>query len=151
MLPTDINDTITKYWNAFNTYDLDTVMTCFSDGAVYQPGDGKTHKGKEGIRAAFKPQFDRAFGAMRFEEHDRVIDVVNRKLVLRYVCRHDISRAKPRGLGEALQKFVVRCAVGNRFGWQGVDVFHFNAEGKIKEKYTYAWYGSRPHLQRELG
>lgn len=151
MLPTDINDTITKYWDAFNAYDLDTVMTCFSDGAVYQPGDGKTHKGKEEIRAAFEPQFNRAFGAMRFEEHDRVIDVANRKLVLRYVCRHDISHVKPRGLGGALQKFVVRWAVGNRFGWQGVDVFHFNAEGKIKEKYTYAWFGSRPHLQRELG
>ena len=40
---TQIVETIKKYWDAFNANDLDTVMTCFSDDAIYQPGDGKTH------------------------------------------------------------------------------------------------------------
>jgi hypothetical protein len=58
---------------------------------------------------------------------------------------------KPRGLVMALLKIVARWVYGEKFGWQGVDVFHFDADGKIKEKFTYGWYGSRPHLQRELG
>jgi ketosteroid isomerase-like protein len=148
---TQIVDTINKYMDAFNANDLDTVMTCFSDDAIYQPGDGKTHKKKAEIRVAFEPQFDYAFGAMRFDELDRIIDVENRKLTIRYVCRHDISQMKPRGLFMSLGKIVLRLVYGEKFGWQGVDVFHFDAEGKIKEKYSYSWFGSRPHFQRELG
>jgi ketosteroid isomerase-like protein len=148
---TQLIETIKKYWDAFNANDLDSVMTFFSDDAIYEPGDGKTHRGKAEIRAAFEPQFDYALGAMRFDELDRVIDVENRKVTIRYVCRHDISQMKPRGLSMALLKFVGRLVYGDRFGWQGVDVFHFDADSKIKEKYTYGWYGSRPHLQRELG
>jgi ketosteroid isomerase-like protein len=148
---TQIVETIKKYWEAFNANDLDIVMTCFSDDAIYQPGDGKTHKGKAEIRTAFEPQFNGAYGAMRFDEHDRIIDVENRKLAIRYVCRHDISQMKPRGLVMALLKIVAPLVYGEKFGWQGVDVFHFDAEGKIKEKYTYSWFESRPHLQRELG
>ncbi len=151
ILPPEINETITKYWNAFNANDLDSVMTCFSNDAVYQPGDGKTHKGKAEIRAAFEPQFDFAFGAMRFDEVDRVSDDENRKLTIRYICRDDISQMKPRGLVMALLKIVARLVYGEKFGWHGVDVFHFDADGKIKGKFTYAWYGFRPHLQRELG
>ena len=148
---TQIVETIKKYWEAFNANDLDIVMTCFSDDAIYQPGDGKTHKGKAEIRTAFEPQFNGAYGAMRFDEHDRIIDVENRKLTIRYVCRHDISQMKPRGLFMSLGKILLRLVYGEKFGWQGVDVFHFDAEGKIKEKYSYSWFGSRPHLQRELG
>jgi hypothetical protein len=58
---------------------------------------------------------------------------------------------KPRGLFMSLGKIVLRLVYGEKFGWQGVDVFHFGAEGKIKEKYSYSWFGSRPHFQRELG
>jgi len=148
---TQIVDTINKYMDAFNANDLDAVMTAFSEDAIYQPGDGNTHKGKAEIRAAFEPQFDYAFGGMRFDELDRIIDVENRKLTIRYVCRHDISQMKPRGLFMSLGKIVLRLVYGEKFGWQGVDVFHFDAEGKIEEKYTYSWFGFRPHFQRELG
>ncbi len=151
MLPKEINDTITKYWDAFNAMDLDTVMTCFSDDAAYQPGDGKTHRGKAEICAAFEPQFNFSLGAMQFDEHDRVIDVESRKLVLRWVCRHDISHAKPRGLGWSIRKYITQLVIGNRFGWQGVDVFHFDSGGKIKGKFTYAWYGTHPYIERSLG
>jgi len=147
-----IMETITKYWNAFNANDLDTVMICFSDEAVYQPGDGKTHRGKAEIRAGFEPQFNAAFGSMRFDELDRLIDVENRKIAIRYICRHDISHMKPRGLGMTIRKIYAGLTGAERFGWHGVDVFHFDPDGKIKEKYTYGWFGSDgPHLQRELG
>ena len=151
-LATQINDTITRYMDAFNANDLDTVMTCFSDDSIYQPGDGKTHRGKAEIRAAFEPQFNGAWGALRWDEHDRIFDVENRKMAIRYVCRVDISDTKPRGLRMLYRGIVTRLFVGKRFGWQGVDVFHFDADGKIKEKYSYSWYGSNtPHLQPELG
>ncbi len=146
-----IIEMIKKYWDAFNANDLDRVMTFFSDDAVYQPGDGQTHRGKAEIRAVFEPQFDYALGAMRFDEVDRVWDAENRKLTIRYVCRHDISQMKPRGLWMFFVKIVARLVYGEKFGWQGVDIFHFDADGKIKGKFTYAWYGSRMHLQRELG
>lgn len=151
MLSTQINDTITKFTDAFHVNDLDRVMTFFSDDAIYEPGDGRIHRGKAQIRAAFEPQFNGAYGVMRFEDRDRVIDVENRKAAFRWVCRHDISNSKPKGLRMALQKLIVGLTVGDRFGWQGVDVFHFDADGKITGKFTYGWFGNRPHIQRPLG
>jgi len=151
MTAAQIKDTITKFTDAFNVNDLDRVMTFFSDDAVYEPGDGRTHRGKAEIRAAFEPQFNGAYGALRFDVHDLVIDVDNRKAVSRWVSRHDISHAKPRGLVWFLRGIFIWLVYGKRFGWQGVDVFHFDANAKIKGKFTYGWYGSRPHLQRELG
>jgi hypothetical protein len=146
-----IIETIRKFTDAFNVNDLDRVMTFFSDDAVYEPGDGKIHRGKAEIRVAFEPQFNGAFGAMRFDERDMVIDVENRKAAFRWVSRHDISHMKARGLIMALGKIVLRLVVGDRFGWQGVDVFHFDANGKIKGKFTYGTFGFLPHIQRELG
>jgi ketosteroid isomerase-like protein len=148
---TQIIETITKITDAFNVNNLDRVMTFFSDDAVYEPGDGKIHRGKAEIRVALEPQFNGAFGAMRFDERDMVIDVENRKAAFRWVCRVDISQMKPRGLFMALQKILAGLVIGDRFGFQGVDIYQFDADGKIKGKFSYAWYGSRPHLQRELG
>jgi len=151
MLATQINDTITKFTDGFHVNDLDRVMTFFSDDAVYEPGDGWTHRGKAQIHAAFELQFNGAYGAMRFDERDRVIDVENNKSAFRWVCRHDISHSKPKGLVMAFQNHIISLVFGDRFGWQGVDVFHFDADGKIKGKFTYGWFGSRPHIQRTLG
>jgi hypothetical protein len=146
-----IIETITKFTDAFNVNDLDRVMTFFSDDAVYEPGDGKIHRGKAEIRAAFEPQFNGAFGAIRFDERDMVIDVENRKAAFRWVCRHVISHMKPRGLVWFLRGISIRLVLGKKFGWQGVDVFHFDADGKIKGKFSYGKFGSRPHIQRALG
>lgn len=151
MPATQINDTITKFTDAFHANDLDRVMTFFRDDAIYEPGDGRTHRGKAQIRAAFEPQFNGAYGAMRFDERDRVIDVENNKAAFRWVCRHDISHSRPKGLFMAFQKLIVGLLVGDRFGWQGVDVIHFDADGKIKGKFTYGWFGDRPQFQRALG
>jgi ketosteroid isomerase-like protein len=151
MLSAQINETITKFADAFNLNDLERVMTFFSEDAIYEPGDGKSHKGKAQIRAAFEPQFNGVYGAMRFDEHDRVIDAENKKAVFRWVCRHDISQANPGGLIMAFQRLVVGLVIGRKFGWQGLDVFHFNTDGKIKGKFTYGWFGNRPHIQRRLG
>ena len=119
--------------------------------AVYEPGDGKIHRGKVEIRAAFEPQFNGAWGVMRFDERDMVIDVENSKAASCWICRHDISRAKPRGLFLNLRRIITRLVVGDRFGWHSVDIFHFAENGKIKGKYSYGAFGSRPHIERSLG
>lgn len=98
-----------------------------------------------------EPQFNYEYGKIRFDEVDRVIDIESRKAAFRWVGRHDISLARPRGLSKILQKMVASPSVENRFGWQGVDVFHFYSDGRIMGKFTYEWYGSRPIIVRSLG
>lgn len=146
-----LNDRISKFEAAFNANDLEGVMAFFSDAAIYEPGDGRTHRGKAEIRAAFDPQFDASLGTMRFEELDRLIDAEHRKAAVRWVCRHDITRARPRGLPMALRRIAVMLTVGPRFGWIGADVFHFDAENRITAKFSYGTFGTHPLISRVLG
>lgn len=146
----DVGETLDQFVEAFNVNDLDKVMTFFADDAVYRPGDGSEHVGLVAIRWAFEPQFARAFGTMRFDEHDRLIDSVSRKAAIRWVCRHDLAGAKHFRLGLTLQRIGLSLLYGKRFGWEGLDVFHFSEAGKIVGKFTYSNYG-RPLLRKALG
>lgn len=151
MRETEMTAALDRYMNAFNAADLDGVMACFADDAIYEPGDGKSHRGKAQIRAAFEPQFHGAFGAMRFDEDERVIDAEHGTVALRWICRHDLARFQPHGLVNRMQKLAAEGRYGRKFGWHGVDIMHLDANGLITEKYSYAWFGSRPHLQSSLG
>jgi ketosteroid isomerase-like protein len=142
--------TLDGYLDAFNDNDLDRVMSHFAEDAVYLPGNGVERVGRAAIRQEFEPQFRSAYGAMRFDEHDRLVDESSRKAAIRYVCRHDLAHARPLTLAMKIQRIIVRILAGSRFGWEGVDVFHFDAAGKIKHKSTYAGY-TRPRLVKELG
>jgi hypothetical protein len=148
--PVNIRAVIDRFVEAFNVNDLDRVMTFFAADAVYRPGDGSEHRGPSAIRRAFEPQFSAAFGTMRFDEHDRLIDDASRKAAIRWICRHDLAGAKPYSLGLTLQRLAVGVLAGSRFGWEGLDVFHFNEAGKIVGKFTYANY-TRPQLRKDLG
>jgi ketosteroid isomerase-like protein len=144
-----IADALTAFTAAFNRNDLDAVVAAFAGDAEYQPGDGKTHRGHAAIRAAFEPQFTGAFGAMRFDLIEQFVDESTRKATQRWICRHDMTGAHGRRV-PALLRWAIRARHGLRVGWQGVDVFHFDAAGKITGKFTYAGY-SRPRLDRALG
>lgn len=146
----NLREVIDRFVEAFNVNDLDQVMTFFAQDAIYRPGDGSEHRGPAAIRQAFEPQFNAAFGTMRFDEHDRLVDETSGKAVIRWVCRHDLAAAKSYSLALTLQRLVVGLLVGSRFGWEGLDVFHFNEAGKIVGKFTYANY-TRPRLRKELG
>lgn len=145
----EIANRIDTFADAFNRLALDEVMTFFSASAVYEPGDGKRHAGFAAIRAAFEPQFSGAFGGMRFDTRDLVIDVAARKAAFRWVCRHDLDALSAQKPFDRLRRAGMRLLFGGRFAWQGLDVFHFDANGKIVGKFTYGWYGAFPHLQRE--
>ena len=140
---------VDSFTAAFNRNDLDAVMAAFADDAEYRPGDGSVHRGRAAIRAAFAPQFSGAFGAMRFDPEDQLIDEPGRKAALRWICRHDFSGAHGRKMSPLL-KLAIRLRHGTRVGWHGLDVFHFDTAGKITGKYTYANY-DRPKLERALG
>lgn len=138
-----------RFNDVFNRNDLDGVMTYFADGAVYEPGDGTRHVGPAAIRRAFEPQFGGAFGAMRFDVEDQVIDEASGRAAIRWICRHDLSGDKARKMPWFLRAFL-RARHGNRLGWRGIDVFHLDEAGKIVGKFTYAGY-DRPQLRKDLG
>ena len=90
-----IAEVLRAFVDGFNTNSLDDVMDFFADDAVYEPGDGRTHRGRAAIREAFRPQFSHAFGTMRFVVNDQVVDEGARKATIRWVCQHDFATMKP--------------------------------------------------------
>jgi ketosteroid isomerase-like protein len=148
--PRTISQFLDDFTAAFNRNDLDAVIAAFAEDAEYAPGDGRVHRGRAAIRAAFEPQFGGEFGAMRFDLIDRLVDEGARKATLRWICRHDLRGAHGRRVSSAALRWFLRARHGARFGWHGVDVFHFDAQGQITRKFTYAGY-TRPRLDRELG
>ena len=147
MSAAEIRETLNAFVAAFNANDLDRVMSFFADDAVYRPGDATEHRGVAAIRKEFEPQFLGRFGAMRFDEHELLVDAPARKAVSRWTCRHDISGARGKQVSW-VQRLGVRMLLGSHFGWEGLDVFHLDERGKITGKFTYANY-RRPLLQRE--
>jgi hypothetical protein len=139
-----IADVIERFVSGFNRNDLDDVMAFFADDAVYRPGDGSEHRGRDAIRKAFLPQFCGAFGAMRFVVDDRIIDEAARKATIRWVCQHDLTQAAPWP-----RRWLLLGLYGRRSGWRGTDILHFDEQGKITGKFTYASY-RWPRMQRDL-
>lgn len=140
--------TVDRFVAVFNDGDLAAVMEFFADDAVYCPGDGRTVRGRAAIREIFRPQFDGIYGEMFFAVRDVLVDQAARKAAIRWVCHHDLTGAKGRRI-PVLQRLLYRLLYGRRFGWWGNDVFHFDAEGRITAKYTYASY-KRPLVRRDL-
>jgi uncharacterized protein (TIGR02246 family) len=141
-----IAEVLRAFVDGFNTNSLDDVMSFFADDAVYEPGDGRAHRGRDAIREAFRPQFSNAFGTMRFVVNDQVVDETARKAAIRWVCQHDFATTS-----SFLQRLLFKTMFGPRAGWYGTDIFHFDERGKIVGKFSYANYGRRPQLRRDLG
>lgn len=107
-----------EFTQAFNANDLNTVLSYFSETAVYDQFEGELAQGRDAIRAAFKPQFDGSFGKMEFIEEDLLIDSESGKTMISWTCALDTNRG--------------------RAGWRGLDILHFDVSGKIIAKLTYA-------------
>ena len=107
---------VIDFTEAFNREDIDEVMSYFADDAIYDEFNDIRHVGKGAIRAAFEPQFDGAFGRMRFHTEDLFLDV---------------------GAGKAMIRWVLTLQKDTRQGaYRGLDILHFEA-GKLTEKHTY--------------
>ena len=107
----------TRFMAAFNCNDLDTVMSFFTDDAVYDEFNGKRNEGKAAIRAAFTPQFTGAFGSMQFLDEDLFIDSDTGKVMASWRCTLSVK--------------------GQPTSWRGLDLLHFRGE-KLVQKLTYA-------------
>ncbi|MEV6633312.1 nuclear transport factor 2 family protein [Actinoplanes sp. NPDC051470] len=136
---TDLASTITAFVDAFNQPepDLDHVLSFFAEDAVYLPGKKPERHGKAEIRAEFAPQFAGRYGGMYFDVYDTVIDEDRRRATIRWACRLDFTGENGHRAMPALRWFA-RARYGGRFQWHGLDVFHFDAEGRITGKFTYA-------------
>ena len=133
----DLRQRVLDFVAAFDSNDLDQVMRCFAEDAEYIPPDGSRNRGKAAIRKAFAPQFAGVYGAMTFPLEDMLVDNDARKVAIRWSCRHEFKAGKrPRLPG--LRQLFLQNLLGRRFHWDGVDVFHFDEQGLITGKYSYA-------------
>jgi ketosteroid isomerase-like protein len=112
-----LEDLVRRFTEAFNRDDLEGVMACMADEAIYDEFNGKVNRGKAAIREAFVPQFRGDYGVLRFHTEDLFVDAEAGKALIRWLC--------------TLERH------GRRRGWRGLDILHFE-NGQIKEKLTYA-------------
>lgn len=104
--------------SAFNQNDLDGVMAAFADDGIYEEFNGKQSTGIDAVRAAFAPQFDGAFGQMKFIDEDLMVDPVAGKVMASWRCTLEVK--------------------GTPTSWRGLDAMTFDDDGKITHKLTYA-------------
>ncbi|HKV55948.1 MAG TPA: nuclear transport factor 2 family protein [Candidatus Binataceae bacterium] len=106
-----------RFVDAFNRNDLDAVMEFFAADAFYDEFNGRRNVGKAAIRAAFEPQFNGAFGRMRFLDEDLFVDADSGKVMASWRCTLTVK--------------------GQATSWRGLDLLHF-ADGNLVAKLTYA-------------
>ena len=103
---------VVDFTEAFNREDIDEGMSYFAEGAIYD----EFNEGVEAIRRAFVPQFNGAFGRMRFHTEDMFLDVAAGKALIRWT----LTLEEPHRAG----------------AYRGLDILHF-ANGRLVEKHTY--------------
>ncbi|GIJ51777.1 hypothetical protein Val02_86630 [Virgisporangium aliadipatigenens] len=140
-IDTDLSSTVDAFVAAFNepAPDLDKVLAFFAPDAVYLPGRKPERRGVAAIREEFAPLFAGRYGAMYFDVYDKIVDEPQRRVVIRWACRLDLTGEHGRRASLPMRMFA-RLRYGGRLQWHGVDVFHFDATGRITSKFTYAMF-----------
>jgi uncharacterized protein (TIGR02246 family) len=110
-------DLTSRFMDAFNRNDLDAVMALFGDDGVYEEFNGRRNVGKAAVRAAFEPQFNGAFGEMKFLDEDLFVDPDAGKVMASWRCTLSVK--------------------GEPTSWRGLDLMHFKGD-KLVKKLTYA-------------
>jgi len=113
----ELVDLVIRFTDAFNRDDLDSVMSFFSEDAIYDEFNGTRSRGLAAIRAAFEPQFRGDFGRVRFHAEDVFADADSGKALIRWRCT--LENGPVDG------------------SWRGLDIVHVDA-GRITHKLTYA-------------
>jgi ketosteroid isomerase-like protein len=109
-------------WNAaWDTHDLDGVMTLFHKDVLFENWTGGKVKGKASLRKAWAPWFEN-HGGFRFIPEDTFIDEAEQKALYRWQLQWPSFEEGYEGQPEIRR---------------GVDVIHFQ-DGKIIKKLTYS-------------
>lgn len=103
---------------AFNDNDLDRMLGFFAPDGIYEEFNGKTSQGLDAVRAAFAPQFEGAFGEMKFIDEDLIVDPEAGKVMASWTCTLEVK--------------------GQPTAWRGLDAITYDNDGKITHKLTYA-------------
>ena len=106
------------FMSAFNTNDLDKTVDYFAADGVYEEFNGTMSRGHDAVRAAFAPQFEGAFGEMKFLDEDLIVDPDAGKVMASWTCTLEVK--------------------GQPTSWRGLDAITFDDEGRITHKLTYA-------------
>ncbi|MCB0992440.1 MAG: nuclear transport factor 2 family protein [Acidimicrobiales bacterium] len=106
-----------NFMDAFNRGDLDAVVASFADDGVYDEFNGRRNVGLDAVRESFRPQFQGAFGEMKFLDEDLFIDDETDKVMASWVCTLEVK--------------------GEPMSWRGLDLIHFSGD-KVVYKGTYA-------------
>ena len=106
-----------NFLDAFNRNDLDGMMAYFHPDGVYDEFNGRRNEGFDAVREAFRPQFEGAFGEMKFLDEDQFIDAETGKVLAAWRCTLEVK--------------------GEPTSWRGLDLLHFEGD-KVIYKGTYA-------------
>lgn len=106
-----------NFIDAFNRNDLDAMMAFFHPDGVYDEFNGIRNQGIDAVRGAFRPQFEGAFGEMKFLDEDMFIDADTGKVMAAWRCTLDVK--------------------GEPTSWRGLDLIHFEGD-RVVYKGTYA-------------
>ena len=77
----ELKDLTTRFVDAFNQQDLDSVVSFFAEDAVYEDSSGGSHSGPAAIRAAFAPLLAGDPGKIHFDGEDYFAEVENNKVM----------------------------------------------------------------------
>ncbi|MBI9074109.1 MAG: nuclear transport factor 2 family protein [Desulfatibacillum sp.] len=102
--------------DAFNRGNLDDIMDFFAQDAILEDSTGGKHKGKEAIRAAFRPLVDGGQGKIRFDLEDFFTEVETKKVMIRWTLHTNME--------------------GDWKKRRGMDILRFSGD-KIVEKLAY--------------
>jgi ketosteroid isomerase-like protein len=116
MTRSEIEKLTLDFTAAFNRDDLDGVMAYFAADGIYDQVGGERAVGLAAVRAAFAPQFQGAYGTMRFIQEDIFVDAETGKSMISWTCTFETKR------GPA--------------GWRGLDLLHWK-DGRLVHKLTY--------------
>ncbi len=121
----ELTELSTRFVDAFNRHDLDGIMSFFGDGAVFEDPEGKSHEGRDAIRAAFAPLVNGTMGNVRFDEEDFFLDVEAGKVMTGWRVFLELE-GKPASI-------------------RGLDLLLFEGD-KLMRKQAY-WKADAPHFE----
>jgi hypothetical protein len=117
----EINKIIIDWLVAWNSHDLEGVLSLLHDEIEFENWTGVSIRGKNQLRKEWRSWF-LFHGNFRFQEEDIFFDREKQKLLLQWNLEWPSAELKYKG------KIEVR---------RGVDVIHF-MDGKILKKYSYS-------------